>query len=83
MATNACPAEIRSPTFADGLYAVDREFRMDLVKDLAALIEPAAPEAPAVCILDTGIALQGWSPTGAPPRYQTPRTLRTTARQTP
>ncbi|MFF8500756.1 S8 family peptidase [Streptomyces anulatus] len=56
LATNACPAEIRSPTFAEGLYAVDREFRVDLVKDLAARIEPAAPEAPAVCILDTGIA---------------------------
>ncbi|MER5369838.1 S8 family peptidase [Streptomyces sp. NPDC002722] len=56
LATNACPAEIRSPTFAEGLYAVDREFRVDLVKDLVARIEPAAPEAPAVCILDTGIA---------------------------
>jgi hypothetical protein len=30
LVTNACPAEIRSPTFAEGLYTVDREFRVDL-----------------------------------------------------
>ncbi|MFI0154364.1 S8 family peptidase [Streptomyces lydicus] len=56
LATNACPAEIRRPTFAEGLYAVDRAFRVDLVEDLAERIEPADPQAPAVCILDTGIA---------------------------
>ncbi|MFE6365229.1 S8 family peptidase [Streptomyces sp. NPDC057806] len=56
LATNACPAEIRRPTFAEGIYAVDRAFRVDLVEDLADRIEPAHPQAPAVCILDTGIA---------------------------
>ncbi|MFJ8536169.1 S8 family serine peptidase [Streptomyces sp. NPDC093591] len=56
LATNACPAEIRRPTFAEGLYAVDRAFRVDLVEDLAQRIKPADPQAPAVCILDTGIA---------------------------
>ncbi|MFM9480186.1 S8 family peptidase [Streptomyces scabiei] len=56
LATNACSAEIRRPTFAEGLYAVDRAFRVDLVEDLAERIEPADPQAPAVCILDTGIA---------------------------
>ncbi|MFF7947862.1 S8 family peptidase [Streptomyces griseorubiginosus] len=56
LATNACPAEIRRPTFAEGLYAIDRAFRVDLVEDLAERIEPADPQAPAVCILDTGIA---------------------------
>ncbi|GJF20888.1 hypothetical protein SHO565_14520 [Streptomyces sp. HO565] len=56
LATNACPAEIRKPTFAEGLHAVDRAFRVDLVEDLAERIEPADPQAPAVCILDTGIA---------------------------
>ncbi|MGA5088332.1 S8 family peptidase [Streptomyces pseudogriseolus] len=56
LVTNACPAEIRRPTFAEGLYAVDRAFRVDLVEDLAERIQPADPQAPAVCILDTGIA---------------------------
>ncbi|WP_189310141.1 S8 family peptidase [Streptomyces brasiliensis] len=56
LATNACPAEIRRPTFAEGIYAVDRAFRVDLVEDLADRIEHADPQAPAVCILDTGIA---------------------------
>ncbi|MCT7350655.1 MULTISPECIES: S8 family peptidase [Streptomyces] len=56
LATNACPAEIRRPTFAEGLYAVDRAFRVDLVEELAERIQPADPQAPAVCILDTGIA---------------------------
>ncbi|WP_158693127.1 S8 family peptidase [Streptomyces viridochromogenes] len=56
LATNACPAEIRRPTFAEGLYAVDRAFRVDLVEDLVQRIKPVGPQAPAVCILDTGIA---------------------------
>ncbi|MFE3932453.1 S8 family peptidase [Streptomyces goshikiensis] len=56
LATNSCPAEIRTPTFAEGLYAVDRAFRVELVEDLAGRIEPADPRAPVVCILDTGIA---------------------------
>ncbi|MCX5601211.1 S8 family peptidase [Streptomyces phaeochromogenes] len=56
LATNACPTEIRTPTFAEELYGVDRAFRANLVEDLAQRIEPAEPQAPAVCILDTGIA---------------------------
>lgn len=56
LSTNACPAEIRTPTFAEGLYAVDRSFRVDLVEDLAQRVEPADAHAPAVCVLDTGIA---------------------------
>ncbi|MFD5884526.1 S8 family peptidase [Streptomyces sp. NPDC060334] len=56
LATNACPVEIRTPTFAEGLYAVDRSFRVNLVEDLAQRIKPADPYAPVVCVLDTGIA---------------------------
>ncbi|WP_435174380.1 S8 family peptidase [Actinacidiphila sp. bgisy145] len=56
LATSACPAEIRTPTFAEGLYYVDRNFRVGLVTDLAQRVEPADPHAPAVCVLDTGIA---------------------------
>jgi len=56
LATNACPAEIRTPTFAEGLYYVDRNFRAGLVADLAERVEPADANAPAVCVLDTGIA---------------------------
>lgn len=56
LTTNACPAEIRRPTFAEGLYAVDRAFRADLVEDLAQRVSAAGPQAPAVCVLDTGIA---------------------------
>lgn len=56
LATNACPAEIRTPTFAEGLYYVDRNFRAALVADLTERVKPADPHAPAVCVLDTGIA---------------------------
>ncbi|QEV20736.1 S8 family peptidase [Streptomyces alboniger] len=56
LGTNACPVEIRTPTFAEGLYAVDRSFRVNLVEDLAQRVKPAAPHAPTVCVLDTGIA---------------------------
>ncbi|MEU8522218.1 S8 family peptidase [Streptomyces sp. NPDC048577] len=56
LSTNACPAEIRTPTFAEGLYAVDRSFRVELVEELARRIQPADPHAPAVCVLDTGVA---------------------------
>ncbi|MEC3997051.1 S8 family peptidase [Actinacidiphila sp. DG2A-62] len=56
LATNACPAEIRTPTFAEGLYDIDRNFRAALVADLTERVEPADPHAPAVCVLDTGIA---------------------------
>jgi hypothetical protein len=56
LATNACPAEIRTPTFAEGLYYVDQTFRTGLVADLTERVEPAGPHAPAVCVLDTGVA---------------------------
>jgi hypothetical protein len=56
LATNACPAEIRTPTFAEGLYYIDRNFRVGLVTELAERVRPADAHAPAVCVLDTGIA---------------------------
>ncbi|WP_406369667.1 S8 family peptidase [Streptomyces sp. NBC_00647] len=56
LATNACPVEIRRPSFAQELHASDRSFQKDLVYDLAARVEAAPPDAPAVCVLDTGVS---------------------------
>lgn len=55
LGTNACPVEIRRPTFAQELHSVDRSFQHALVGDLAGRIEAAPPDAPAVCVLDTGV----------------------------
>ncbi|MBV9025833.1 MAG: S8 family peptidase [Streptomycetaceae bacterium] len=56
LATNACPVEIRRPSFAQELHAVDRSFQQELVDDLAGRVEAAPPDAPAVCVLDTGVS---------------------------
>lgn len=54
--TNACPSEIRKPTFAEELHSRDlRELHRDFVNDLANRLRPATPSAPAVTLLDTGI----------------------------
>ncbi|MFF7947626.1 S8 family peptidase [Streptomyces griseorubiginosus] len=56
LATNACPVEIRRPSFAQELHAADRSFQRELVEDLVSRVEAAPPDAPAVCILDTGVS---------------------------
>ncbi|MFD8912943.1 S8 family peptidase [Streptomyces sp. NPDC059575] len=54
--TNACPSEIRKPTFTEELHSRGlRELHRDFVHDLAARLRPAAPGAPTVTLLDTGI----------------------------
>ncbi|GLV90745.1 hypothetical protein Slala04_21990 [Streptomyces lavendulae subsp. lavendulae] len=55
LSTNACPVEIRRPSFAQELDAVDRSFQRELVDDLAGRIEAAPSGAPVVCVLDTGV----------------------------
>ncbi|MFC1442471.1 S8 family peptidase [Streptacidiphilus sp. N1-10] len=57
--TNACPSEIRKPTFAEDLHSPPlRELHRELVTDLADRMRPAASGAPAVTLLDTGIDQQ-------------------------
>ncbi|MFI7139626.1 S8 family serine peptidase [Streptomyces massasporeus] len=56
LATNACPVEIRRPSFAQELHTVDRSLQQELANDLAARVEAAPPGAPAVCVLDTGVS---------------------------
>ncbi|MDX2727702.1 S8 family peptidase [Streptomyces sp. PA03-2a] len=55
LSTNACPVEIRRPSFTQELHAVDRSFQKELVGDLAGRMEVASPDAPVVCVLDTGV----------------------------
>ncbi|MFJ5179312.1 S8 family peptidase [Streptomyces griseoviridis] len=55
MGTNATPVEIRRPAFAQELHSVDRALQHDLVNNLAERIEAAPPDAPVVCVLDTGV----------------------------
>ncbi|MEV0846543.1 S8 family peptidase [Streptomyces sp. NPDC049954] len=55
LTTNACPVEVRRPSFAQELHAVDRSFQRGLVDDLAERIEVAPSDAPVVCVLDTGV----------------------------
>ncbi|MER7877167.1 S8 family peptidase [Streptomyces solisilvae] len=55
MGTNACPVEIRRPTFAQELHAVDRSLQHELVDNLVERVKAAPPDAPAVCVLDTGV----------------------------
>jgi hypothetical protein len=55
MGTNATPVEIRRPSFAQELHAVDRSLQHELVDNLADRVEAAPPDAPAVCVLDTGV----------------------------
>lgn len=54
--TNACPSEIRKPTFAEELHSRElRELHRDFVYELAERLRPASPGAPAITLLDTGI----------------------------
>ena len=54
--TNACPSEIRKPTFAEDFHSRDlRPLHSDFVHDLRDRVRPAAPGAPTVTLLDTGI----------------------------
>lgn len=56
LTTNACPSEIRKPTFAEEFHSRDlRDLHQGFVLDLAGRLRPAAPGAPAVTLLDTGI----------------------------
>lgn len=56
LATNTCPVEIRRPSFAQELHAVNCSFQQELVHDLAGRIEAAPLDAPTVCVLDTGVS---------------------------
>ncbi|MCX4688594.1 S8 family serine peptidase [Kitasatospora purpeofusca] len=53
--TNACPSEIRRPSFVEEVHTVARALQYDLAADLADRLEPPAADAPVVCILDTGV----------------------------
>ncbi|MFH9733218.1 S8 family peptidase [Streptomyces sp. NPDC017260] len=54
--TNACPSEIRRPSFVEEFHSRDiRELHRNFADDLAERLRPAIPSAPAVTLLDTGI----------------------------
>ncbi|MFF0136425.1 S8 family peptidase [Streptomyces sp. NPDC005227] len=55
MATGACPAEIRQPSFVEALLGDQRELQHGFVADLAERLRHPQPGAPTVCLLDTGI----------------------------
>ncbi|MFJ7244282.1 S8 family peptidase [Kitasatospora sp. NPDC098652] len=55
LATNACPSEVRQPSFAEQIHTTARTLQRDLTLDLATRLKHAAADAPVVCILDTGI----------------------------
>jgi hypothetical protein len=55
LATNACPSEVRQPSFAEQLHSTARPLQHDLVADLVTRLRYADAGAPAVCILDTGV----------------------------
>lgn len=55
LATNACPAEIRRPSFAEALLTDERELQAGFVEDLVGRLRYAKPNAPSVVLLDTGI----------------------------
>jgi hypothetical protein len=48
-------AEIRRPQFIDTIEDLDLEDQADWADDLAGRAVPAGPDAPAVCLLDTGV----------------------------
>jgi Subtilase family len=49
-------AEIRRPEFVDTVEDLSAAEQDEYVADLAERVEPAGPDAPAVCHLDTGVA---------------------------
>ncbi|MFI1585650.1 S8 family peptidase [Embleya sp. NPDC020630] len=58
LATNACPVEIRRPSFVQEFYEAEQSFRRELALDLADRIRAASADAPTVCLLDTGVNQQ-------------------------
>ncbi|WP_169796103.1 S8 family peptidase [Streptomyces hirsutus] len=54
--TNACPSEIRKPTFTEEFHSRElRDLHRDFVVDLVNRLRPAALGAPAVTLFDTGV----------------------------
>lgn len=54
--TNACPAEIRKPTFTEEFHSRElRDLHRDFVIDLVGRLRPAAPGAPVITLFDTGV----------------------------
>lgn len=47
--------ELRRPQFIDTIQDLDVSEQAEWVEDLAERVVPAGPEAPAVCLLDTGV----------------------------
>ncbi len=48
-------AEIRRPQFVDTIEDLDDDEQQELVEDLGGRVRAAGPEAPAVCLLDSGV----------------------------
>jgi hypothetical protein len=54
--TNACPSEIRRPTFTEEFHSRElRDLHRDFVVDLVGRLHPPAPDAPAITLFDTGV----------------------------
>ncbi|WP_055713875.1 S8 family peptidase [Streptomyces torulosus] len=54
--TNACPSEIRKPTFTEEFHSRElRDLHRDFVVDLVGRLRPPAAGAPAITLLDTGV----------------------------
>lgn len=54
--TNACPSEIRTPTYAEEFHSREsRDLHRDFVIGLAGRLRPAGPGAPTVTLFDTGV----------------------------
>lgn len=55
VSTNACPVEVRRPSFAEEIQNLDWAFQRDWVEEATARILPASVGAPTVCVLDSGV----------------------------
>jgi len=55
LGTSAIPSELHKARVTSEILGLDHLFQRDLITDLQTRIEPAAPEATAVCVLDTGV----------------------------
>jgi hypothetical protein len=54
--TNACPSEIRKPTFTEEFHSRElRDLHRDFVVDLVGRLHPPVPGAPAITLFDTGV----------------------------
>ena len=58
LTTSVVIAELRRPRLSAELLDADQELQRDFARDLAARVVPADPDAPAVCLLDTGISAE-------------------------